>query len=54
MIGVVVLAPTANAQGVTQTISTTKAEVQQVAADYQVSKVVGNSVINNGKAVIGR
>jgi hypothetical protein len=54
MIGIVVLATHANAQGVPQTIAITKVDVQKVAAGYRASKVVGSSVVNDENQTIGK
>jgi hypothetical protein len=54
MIGIVVLATHANAQGVPQTVEITKVDVQKVAAGYRASKVIGNSVVNDEKQTIGK
>ena len=43
-----------NAQGVPQTVDIAKVDVQKVAAGYRVSKVVGNSVINDANETIGK
>src|SRR5476651_1948070 len=54
MIGIVVLATHANAQGVPQSVEITKVDVQKVAAGYRESKVVGNSVVNDANQTIGK
>jgi hypothetical protein len=54
MIGIVVLATHANAQGVPQTVAITKVDVQKVAAGYRASKVVGSSVVNDANQTIGK
>jgi hypothetical protein len=54
MIGIVVLATHANAQGVPQTVAITKVDVQKVAAGYRASKVVGSSVVNDENQTIGK
>ena len=47
MIGIVVLATHANAQGVPQSVEITKVDVKTVAAGYRASKVIGSSVVND-------
>lgn len=54
LIGIVVLATHANAQGVSQTVEITKVDVQKVAAGYRASKVIGSSVVNDGNQTIGK
>ena len=54
MIGIVVLATHANAQGVPQTVAITKVDVQKVAAGYRASKVIGSSVVNDENQTIGK
>src|SRR5450759_230964 len=56
MIGIVVLATHANAQGVPQAVEITKVDVQKVAAGYRASKVIGNgnSVVNDANQTIGK
>ena len=54
MIGIVVLATHANAQGVPQSVEITKVDVQKVAAGYRASKVVGSSVANDANQTIGK
>jgi hypothetical protein len=54
VIALVALAANANAQGAPQTVAITKVDVQQVAAGYRASKVVGNSVINDANEKIGK
>ena len=54
IIGVMLLATHANAQGVPQSVEITKVDVQKVAAGYRASKVVGSSVINDANQTIGK
>ncbi len=54
LIGIVVLATHANAQGVSQTVEITKVDVQTVAAGYRASKVIGSSVVNDANQTIGK
>ncbi len=54
VIGFVVLAASANAQGVPQTVAITKVDVQKVEAGYQASKVIGSSVLNDANQTIGK
>ena len=54
MIGVMLLAAHANAQGVPQAVEITKVDVQKVAAGYRASKVIGSSVINDANETIGK
>ena len=54
MIGIVVLATHANAQGVPQTVAITKVDVQKVAAGYRALKVIGSSVVNDENQTIGK
>jgi hypothetical protein len=54
LIGIVVLAAHANAQGVPQAVEITKVDVQKVAAGYRASKVIGSSVINEANETIGK
>jgi hypothetical protein len=54
MIGVVVLAAHAKAQGVPQAVEITKVDVQRVAAGYRASKVIGSSIINEANESIGK
>jgi hypothetical protein len=54
MIGVVVLAAPAKAQGVPQAVEITKVDVQRVAAGYRASKVIGSSIINEANESIGK
>jgi hypothetical protein len=54
LIGIVVLATHANAQGVPQTVEITKVDVQKVAAGYRASKVIGSSVVNDANETIGK
>jgi hypothetical protein len=54
IIGVMLLAAHANAQGVPQSVEITKVDVQKVAAGYRASKVVGSSVINDANQTIGK
>jgi hypothetical protein len=54
MIGIVVLAVNANAQGVPQTVAITRVDVQKVAAGYRASKVIGSSVMNDANQNIGK
>src|SRR6202162_4743824 len=54
MIGIVVLATHANAQGVPQSVEITKVDVQTVAAGYRASKVIGSSVLNDANETIGK
>jgi PRC-barrel domain len=44
----------AKAQGIPQTVEITKVDVQQVAAGYRASKVIGNSVLNDANETIGK
>ena len=54
IIGVMLLATHANAQGVPQSVEITKVDVQKVAAGYRASKVVGSSVANDANQTIGK
>ena len=54
IIGVMLLAAHANAQGVPQSVEITKVDVQKVAAGYRASKVVGSSVANDANQTIGK
>ena len=54
MVGIVVLAAPAKAQGVPQAVEITKVDVQKVAAGYRASKVIGSSVINAANETIGK
>jgi PRC-barrel domain len=54
LIGIVVLATHANAQGVPQTVEITKVDVEKVAAGYRASKVIGSSVVNDANETIGK
>jgi hypothetical protein len=54
IIGVMLLATHANAQGVPQSVEITKVDVQKVAAGYRASKVVGSSVVNGANQTIGK
>ena len=54
IIGVMLLATHANAQGVPQAVEITKVDVQKVAAGYRASKVVGSSVVNDANQTIGK
>ena len=54
IIGVMLLATHANAQGVPQSVEITKVDVQKVAAGYRASKVVGSSVVNGANETIGK
>ena len=54
LIGIVVLATHANAQGTAQTVEITKVDVQKVAAGYRASKVIGSSVVNDANETIGK
>jgi len=54
IIGVMLLATHANAQGVPQAVEITKVDVQKVAAGYRASKVIGSSVINDANETIGK
>ena len=54
IIGVMLLAAHANAQGVPQSVEITKVDVQKVAAGYRASKVVGSSVVNDANQTIGK
>jgi hypothetical protein len=54
VIGIVVLAANANAQGAPQTVAITRVDVQKVAAGYRASKVIGSSVINDSNENIGK
>jgi hypothetical protein len=54
MIGIVVLATHANAQGVPQAVEIVKVDVQKVAAGYRASKVIGSSVVNDASETIGK
>ena len=54
IIGVMLLATHANAQGVPQSVEITKVDVQKVAAGYRASKVVGSSVVNDENQTIGK
>ena len=54
MIGIVVFATHANAQGVAQSVEITKVDVKTVAAGYRASKVIGSSVVNDANQTIGK
>jgi len=54
IIGVMLLATHANAQGVPQSVEITKVDVQKVAAGYRASKVIGSSVVNDENQTIGK
>jgi len=54
LIGIVVLATHANAQGTPQTVEITKVDVQKVAAGYRASKVIGSTVVNDANETIGK
>jgi hypothetical protein len=54
IIGVMLLATHANAQGVPQSVEITKVDVQKVAAGYRASKVIGSSVANDANQTIGK
>ncbi len=54
LMGLVVLATPANAQGVPQSVEITKVDVQKVAAGYRASKVIGSSVVNDANETIGK
>jgi hypothetical protein len=54
LIGIVVLATHANAQGVPQSVAITKVDVKTVAAGYRASKVIGSSVVNDANETIGK
>ena len=54
MIGIVVLATHANAQGVPQAVEIAKVDVQKVAAGYRASNVIGSSVVNDASETIGK
>jgi len=54
MMGVAVLSGPAGAQGVPQSIEIVKVDVQNVAAGYRASKVIGNSVLNDAHETIGK
>src|SRR5450756_3019233 len=54
MVGIVVLATHAKAQGVPQSVEITKVDVKTVAAGYRASKVIGSSVINDANQTIGK
>ena len=54
MMGVVFLAAPVNAQGVKQTVSIAKVDVQTVAAGYRASKVIGSNVLNEANETIGK
>jgi hypothetical protein len=54
MIGVMLLAAHANAQGVPQSVEITKVDVKTVAAGYRASKVIGSSVVNDANETIGK
>ena len=54
MVGIVVLAAPAKAQGVPQAVEITKVDVQKVAAGYRASKVIGSSVVNDANQTIGK
>ena len=53
LIGIVVFATHANAQGAPQSVEITKVDVQTVAAGYRASKVIGSSVVNDANETIG-
>jgi PRC-barrel domain len=52
MISVALLSGNAGAQGTPQTIE--KVNVQQLAAGYRASKIIGSSVVNNANETIGK
>ena len=54
IIGGMLLAAHANAQGVPQSVEITKVDVQKVAAGYRASKVIGSSVVNEANQTIGK
>lgn len=54
LIGIVVLATHANAQGTPQIVEITKVDVQKVAAGYRASKVIDSSVVNDANETIGK
>ena len=54
MVGIVVLAAPAKAQGVPQAVEITKVDVKTVAAGYRASKVIGSSVVNDANQTIGK
>jgi len=54
LIGIVVLATYANAQGVPQSVEMTKVDVEKVAAGYRASKITGSSVVNDATQTIGK
>ena len=54
IIGVMLRATHASAQGVPQSVEITKVDVQKVAAGYRASKVVGSSVVNDANQTIGK
>jgi PRC-barrel domain len=54
MIGVVLLATQATAQGVPQVVEIAKVDLQKVSAGYRASKVIGSSVLNDANETIGK
>jgi hypothetical protein len=54
MIGIALLSGGVGAQGTPQTIELVKVDVQELAADYRASKVIGSSVVNNANETIGK
>ena len=52
--GVVFLAAPVIAQGVPQTVTIAKVDVQKVAAGYRASKVIGSGVGNEANETIGK
>jgi hypothetical protein len=54
MIGVASFAPHLNAQGVQQSVSIAKVDVQTVEGGYRASKVIGQNVLNDTNETIGK
>lgn len=54
MIGVFLIFGSAGAQVAPQTVELAKVNVQQLAAGYRASKVIGSSVINDNNETIGK
>ena len=54
MIGVASFAPHVNAQGVQQSVTIAKVDVQSVEGGYRASKVIGSNVLNDANETIGK
>jgi hypothetical protein len=54
MIGVASFAPHVNAQGVQQSVTIAKVDVQSVEGGYRASKVIGDKVLNDTNETIGK